>query len=453
MLSFARNPQSRAKWFGSHFALAVALVSGGALGTVALEAPAHAQDDEEEAPRQRDYSDAFIAAYKPLAARLEAKEDPVALKAAIPALLAAATTPDDKFVAGQTVYSIGFRSDDLALQRQGLDLMLDSGTTPADQYGRNLFAAGQLAYNAKDWAQARARFAQAIEAGYNVKDSVGLTAESYFAEGNHAAGLKYLQDGIEAQLAAGQPVDESWIQRGFAIAYNNQLPDEATAFSKLYIAHFPSSDVWGDAIAVQRSFYNYDDQALLDLMRLAERTGSLRSQRDYIDYISAADARRLPAEVGRIVAAGLAANMLNTSDVLVTEAKTISEAQAKTARADLPGLEADARAASGAAIDAMAAGDLYLNFEQAAKAEEMYQLALTKSGVDTGRALTRLGIAQVDQGKFAEAQATFAKVQGARAAIAELWGLYAEAQASGGATAAPAAETAAPAEPAEAPAQ
>lgn len=450
MLSFVRNPQPRTKRFGSHFALAIALVSG-----AALAAPAYAQDDDEEAQAgpKKDYSKGFVEVYQPFAARLEAKEDPATLKATIPALVAAAQTGDDKFVAGQAIYSIGFRSEDLALQRQGLDMMLDSGGTPADQYGRNLFAAGQLAYNAKDWAQARARFAQAIEAGYNVKDAVGLTAESYFAEENYAAGLKYLKDGIQAQVAAGQPVDEAWIQRGFAMAYNNQLVDEAAEFSKLYIVHFPSSDVWGDAIAVQRSFYDYDDQALLDLMRLAERTDSLRTQRDYIDYISFADARRLPGEVSRIVAAGLAANLLNTSDVLVTEAKTTSEAQAKSARADLPALEADARAAGGAAIDAMAAGDLYLNFEQAAKAEEMYELALTRSGVDTGRALTRLGIAQVDQGQFAEAQATFAKVQGVRAPIAELWGLYAAAQASGGVTAAPAAPAAEPAAPAEAPAR
>lgn len=214
------------------------------------------------------------------------------------------------------------------------------------------------------------------------------------------------------------------------------------------MTHYPSSDVWGDAIAVQRSFYNYDDQALLDLMRLAERTGSLRSERDYLDYISAADARRLPAEVGRIVDAGIAANMLDPSDVLVAEAKSTADAQAVTARADMPQLESDARASGAKAIVAAAAGDLYLNFAQPAKAEEMYQLALTKPGVDTARVLTRLGIAQIDQGKFAEAQATFEKVQGTRAPIADLWALYAEKQASGGA-AAPATTTPATETPAQ----
>lgn len=449
MLSFVRDPKARAKRFGSHLALAIALVSGGALGAVALETPAYAQDDDEEQEGQKaDYSEGFIEVYQPLGKRLEAKEDPAALKGAIPGLLAAVQTQDDRFVAGQAIYTIGFRSKDLALQRQGLDLMLESGKVPAADRGRNLFAAGQLAFQAEDWAVARQRFEEAIAAGYDDPNAQGLLAEAYFSEGNYAAGLDYLKQAITARQQAGQTVDESWIRRGFAIAYNNQLAEQATEFSTLYVTHYPSSDVWGDAIAVQRSFYNYDDQALLDLMRLAERTGSLRSERDYLDYISAADVRRLPAEVGRIVDAGIAASMLDPSDVLVAEAKSTAETQAVSARADMPQLEKDARASGAKAIVAAAAGDLYLNFAQPAKAEEMYQLALTKPGVDTARVLTRLGIAQVDQGKFAEAKATFDKVQGTRAPIADLWSLYADAQASGGA-AAPATPTPATETPAQ----
>ena len=56
----------------------------------------------------------------------------------------------------------------------------------------------------------------------------------------------------------------------------------------------------------------------------------------------------------------------------------------------------------------------------------MYQIALSKPGVDGPRVLTRLGIAQTDLGKSAEAQATFAKVTGLRAPIATLWAAYAK---------------------------
>ena len=40
--------------------------------------------------------------------------------------------------------------------------------------------------------------------------------------------------------------------------------------------------------------------------------------------------------------------------------------------------------------------------------------------------LTRLGIAQVHQAKYDEAQATFGQVSGARTAVARMWSAYAE---------------------------
>jgi hypothetical protein len=84
------------------------------------------------------------------------------------------------------------------------------------------------------------------------------------------------------------------------------------------------------------------------------------------------------------------------------------------------------------------AGDAFLSYGEAAKAESLYTIALTKPGVDSNRVLTRLGIAQLDQGKAAEALANFAKVQGPRRPIAQLWAAYASQSASGTAAAAPA---------------
>ena len=77
------------------------------------------------------------------------------------------------------------------------------------------------------------------------------------------------------------------------------------------------------------------------------------------------------------------------------------------------------------AVTATAAGETFLNYQQPAKDEEFYTIALSKPGVDTQRVLTRLGIAQLDQGKVAEAKATFAKVTGPRQQIAQLWTIYA----------------------------
>ena len=61
-------------------------------------------------------------------------------------------------------------------------------------------------------------------------------------------------------------------------------------------------------------------------------------------------------------------------------------------------------------------------------------MALSKPGAEQDRLLTRLGIAQVDQGNYAGAQATFAKVGGTRKYLAQLWSIYAGQKAAPAAT-------------------
>lgn len=419
---------ARAQRPASTLALSLALATGGAVVATAFEVPASAQrtkKKEEEAPKAS-YSKEFVALYTPLKTDSDAAgADAAALKARIPALLALAVSNDEKMAGGQIAYNIGVKAQDVALQVQGLDLMLASGKLPADKIGSIYFAAGQLAQNAGDFAGARARYEQAQAAGYSADDVLAMISESYFAEDNVAAGVDVLDKAIAAKVAAGQPIPESWLKRGLSMTYNAQLGPQSAKYGALLAQHYPTPDSWADAINIQRNTFDYQDQEMLDLMRLAQRASTLRTERDYVDYISAADARRLPGEVSRVIAAGIAAGKLKSNDVFVSEAQSVANGRIKADQGDLPGLERDARAAGATVLTASAAGDAFLSYGQAAKAEEFYTIALTKPGVDTPRVLTRLGIAQFDQGKYAEAQATFAKVQGQREPIARLWGVYA----------------------------
>jgi hypothetical protein len=406
----------------SRLVLAIALSSAAAL---AAATPAQAAKKEEQAQAPKaELSKEFATAYKPYFEVVKAKGDVTTLKDSLPAIQAAAKTPDDKFTAGQATYSIGLKLSDVAMQRKGVDMMVDSGSKlAAGELGNLLFGAARLAYDAKDWATARSRAQQAIAAGYS-GDANLLMAETYFGENQAAAGLDLLDKAIAQKVAAGQTVPDSWLKRGLAIAANAKLEPQSAKFAGLYAQYYPSAASWGDAIAIQRNFNNFDGQDLLDLMRLAERTNSLRSERDYVDYIAAADARRLPGETQRIIKAGLAAGKLRSGDVFVSEANSISSARVQADLADLPKLGSDARAAGATVATLMAAGDAFLSYQKPAEAEQFYTAALAKPGVDTARVLTRLGIAQADQGKSAEAAATFAKVTGPRKPIADLWGLY-----------------------------
>jgi len=443
MFAFARKSARSA---GSKLALAFALASTGALGAVALEAPAEAQrnkKEKEEAAPKADYSKKFVAAYQPVDALVKAGNAAEA-KAKVAAVVAAAETADDRNAAGGLMLTVGTQTDDPAMQRQGLDMMIASGRSDAAKLGQFNFAAYQIANQTDDHAAARKYLEAAIAADYSFDGTLAdgtqkrfgaddmrvMVAESYFDQDDYAGGLTYLKTIIDQRAASGQPVPDTWIRRGLSVAYQNELAPQAIEFARLYAQYHPSEASWSDAISIQRNLVEYDAQATLDLLRLAARTNSLRDGRAYVDYIEAADARRLPAEVKRMVDQAVATGKLKQSDAFVVEVSQIASGRVAAEKADQPALERDARAANGTAVLASAAGDSFLSSGDAAKAEAMYRIALGKPGVDTARVLTRLGIALSDQGKSAEAIEAFGQVQGDRAAIARLWALHVQQKAA-----------------------
>lgn len=435
MFAFTRNTSRRP---GASAALALALMCGSALGMVALEAPAAAQKKKkEDTSGKPNYSKGFIAAYT-AAEALTKSGDNQGAKAQVPTVLAAIETDDDRNAAGGLVFNLGAALSDQALQMQGVEMMIASGKTDPAKLGQFNYIAYQLASQAGNAESARKYLASAIDLGHTFEgkltdgttrtfgpdDMRGMMAETYFDAENYAGGFDYLRQQIAQRVAAGQPVPQSWITRGLSVAYTNGQADSAVEFGTLFVKHFPSDTSWGDAIAIQRNMVDYDAQHTLDLLRLAARTNALRDTRSYVDYIEAADPRRLPGEVKRVVEAGVSSGKLTSGDVFVNEASTIANARIAADRADMPALERDAMKPGSTALTATAAGDAFLSYQDWAKAEAMYSIAATKPGADLGRVLTRLGIAQAEQGKTAEAIETFAKVDGSRKNIADLWTLY-----------------------------
>ena len=404
----------------SPLALAMALATGSAIGMVGFAAPAVAQDDA-----KKDYSKPFIAAYQPVAEQSQAGGDPAALKASVPGVVSAASTPDDRYAAGQLAFSIGRSANDEALQRQGLKMMVDSGRTPAAQIGQYNFVLGQMAYQAKNWAEARQYLQQAVSAGYSEGDPQALLAETYFGSGQYNEGLDMLGALIDDRLAAGQTVPENWFKRGLGVAYENDLPVQTNRYMTYYVENYPNDTSWGDAVAIALTTNQFDGPATLDLLRLGQRVNALREGSLYKEYVETADARRLPGEVKRVIEDGIAKGKLDRSDPYIAETLATATSRAAADQKDLSTIESDARGSGANLRSVVAAGDVFLNYGDGAKAEEFYTKALGMSGADTATLLTRKGIAQVEQGKYAEAQATFAQVEGARQAISRLWGVYA----------------------------
>ena len=159
-----------------------------------------------------------------------------------------------------------------------------------------------------------------------------------------------------------------------------------------------------------------------------KRTDTFRTRLDYAEYVEVADPRKLPGEVVDVIEDGYAAGIVKRDDAFIKDVYTQAQTRAAADRADMAAIEADARKATATLATVASTGDVFLSYNQPAKAEEFYTKALAMPGADTQMLTMRLGIAQIDQGKTAEAKETFAKVSGKREAIARLWSVFVDQQ-------------------------
>jgi hypothetical protein len=458
-------PTSRPKRGNSFWrsALGLALSLGVAAGALVAQPALAAKKNEQPAGPKIEFSKPFAAAAAPLDKALtegaknaavqaatqqaRAAKDPAAKAAAaaqvdaalggarakLEASTAAASTPGDRLKLGEMIRTYGILVDDLALQHNGAVMMLDSGVLAPALVPQVQWLAGVTAYQQRDYAGSARYIQPSFDAGF--RDPQGLLpqvlADSYKRTNNPAGALRVAQAELAAAKAAGSKPSETSIRTALQAAYDAKQTGPATDLAVTLVQNYPNKLGWNAAINVVRALSGFQSQEALDLMRLMGRTGSYNEERDYIEYIQAVDPRRLPGEAQRVIDAGIAAGKLRANDPFVSEARGVVTGRLAADRASLPGLERDARAANASAATVSGAGDAFLSYGDAAKAEALYTIALSKPGADSDRVLTRLGISQADQGKAAEAQANFAKVQGVRKPIAQLWSAYAAQHASG----------------------
>lgn len=338
--------------------------------------------------------------------------------------LAKVETADDRQFAGQLTLQMGQLLSDPAMQKRGIDLMIASGKLPPEELPRYQYFSGALAMEAGDYAGARESMTKAMAGGFSDENVDIKLAEAYFAENLNAEGLDVLAKAIDDRRAAGQPVSEEMVFRGLGVAANNQLNDKAFDWALKVIEIAPRQEYREQAYAVLRAVGPFQPEEELDLLRLMHRADALTQRNDYLAYLELADARRRPAEVQSVIETGIAKGVLSASDTIVSEAQATVQARMEPIRAELA---ADATAARNAAsgAEALAIADTYLGYGEAATAAELYQVAIDKGGIDQQQALTGLGIALADQGKYAEAKQTFSQLtSGNRTALARAWIAY-----------------------------
>lgn len=446
------SPRLRNPGLARQLALAIALASGTAvLALPGFADPAHAQrkkkDKEEKAdPAKPVYSKAFVDGYQPLNTAVGTEGTDVnTLKPQLAALVPLAVSPDEQLAMGGLLFNAGIKAKDNALQLQGAEMMLASGKIKPEEVARYNLVAFQIAASLNQYEKARTYLQKAIDMGYSApnvttSDLQMNMAELYFSEERFVEGLGYLDNAIKARKAQGAEVDAKWYRRGVSVAYTNEIVPQVYDFVQAWVIDYPQPENWRDAVNLTRNLNDFEPAILLDLLRLGKKVGTLKEKNDYIFFIEAADARRLPKEVKDLIDEARANGVIpKGSDTFVDEQMAIASGRIATDRAELPAMEKDANAASAQLRTVIAAGDAFLSYSDYAKAAGFYQKAAGMAGADRNLVLTRLGIAQIGAGDAAAARETLSQVSGPRMPVAKLWSAYAAQQMAASAPAAPAA--------------
>jgi hypothetical protein len=407
----------------SSLALGAAL----ALGLVPSVALA-AKEKPAEAPKMT-LSKEFRAAAGPAQAAIKA--NPAGAEAAVAAAEAAATSPDDKFVAAQLRLQVGGALKNQAMQQKAVMAMLGSGSALGNaELPRLNFYAGQFAYAANDFPTAIKYLTESDRLGYKgtSQDALLLLAESHFKTNNVPLGLTFVDRAVTATTAGGTKAPEAWYARASSMAYKAKLFSESAKWTRAQVRAYPSVENWRSALVVYRDGATRDGNLNLDIFRLMRLTKSLAGERDYYEFASLSTERGLPGEAKSIIDEGMANNAIPSSSRALNELRGMASSKIAGDQASLAAAERQAGASATGRV-ASATGDAYLGYGQDAKAIALYKTALSKGGVDVDAVNTRMGIALARSGDKAGARAAFSAVKGARADIAAFWLLWLDQQA------------------------
>ncbi|MGN6597636.1 tetratricopeptide repeat protein [Sphingopyxis terrae] len=427
------------KRFRQTSATAVAAVLGCAL---IVAAPAAAKEkpkkEEEEKGAQLKPSKEFSPALKKLTEAAKAK-DMAALEAALAEGQASATSPDDKYLVSFYELQLGIGKSDKAIQGKALDGMLESGLTPPESLAAYNYFSGSFAYGDKDYAKAVKRLEAAKAAGSTEQSLPVLLMDSYLKLNQVDQGLAVAKDAIAAARAAGRvPSEELYVRPASALQAakrNSELLDMLA----MRLQDYPQPVIWRNTLFILLQQEASDKVMNLDTFRLMRATKSMTQRPEYLEYAALATEAGYPSEAVAVIREGQAANIIQTSD---ERFNTILESQEPRAKADAVALKADAAKPATAANPKLArqTADGLVGIGDYATAISLYEKAA--AGGDP-LAQYRLGVAQALAGQKDAAIASFAKVQGDRARLANLWTIHLSAKAP--AAAAAAAPAAAPA--------
>ena len=347
------------------------------------------------------------------------KNDFASVPAKVAAAQAVATTKEDRYLIARLQLDAAIAAKDNAAMTASIDAIAASGYLDSGKASSLYQSLGGTFLNEKQYPLAVAAYQKAIALNPGNSDAQGLLGEAYFAGGQKVEAAAAFQRAVQARVAAGQKPDEVLIKRAVAVAYEARSP-AAVDLARQWVAAYPSTASWSDAIAIYQNLNRPDVEGMVDLLRLMHATGSIKSGGAYAQYARAAAEQNNFNEAQVALDAGIAAKLIDPAKAEYQDLVQGLKTKPKATAADLA--EATKSAQSGMAL--LRIGDRYYAMGDYAKAVELYRMAMGKPGVDSAVANLHIGMALARAGDKAGATAALNAVNGPRAEIAKFWLTY-----------------------------
>jgi tetratricopeptide (TPR) repeat protein len=310
-------------------------------------------------------------------------------------------------------------TNNLALLSSAIDTLMASGRLSQAELASLYASQAAIASFGNDRKRTEEAYARAMELAPSPEVAINL-AQSKINAGRYADAVALIDRAIVLRKTTGVPIPESWYRRALFLSTSVSQVPQALKYNRDWIATYPSTENWRDAILTYRDYGKPDPATLVDAVRLQRLAKALAGERDYLEAAQAFTAAGLPGEAKSVFDEGVSGRMVDPAKPSFKEAIVAATREAAAAKSRLASLRtAAAGAATGA--PALQVADQLLSYGDYAGAIEFYRTALLKGGADADAANTRLGIALALSGRRAEAETAFRSVAGARAELASLW--------------------------------
>lgn len=344
----------------------------------------------------------------------------------IAAAEAAAKSDQDRY----WVDRVKLKKADLQKDQAGMAAVLDrlfaNPDTPQADLPPLYFTRALAAVSLKQPQQAIGFFRKARDLG--MQDPVISLRLSglLFDTGDAAGAAQELDKAIAQEKAAGKTVPEDWYR--FGVGHLQKANQTALMWEwfRRWVAAYPTPQNWRTmlqnyrAVGIQALPAAEQGMAKLSLYRLMRTTASLADLNDYYDYADVAKQLGVRYETVAVIDEGRQNGKVPASNTDVNLLYGAAKVGLKT-DGPVATMDRNAQAAANGKLANLAAAS-YLATGNAAKAVELYKVALQKGGVDVPAVTLDLGIAQVQAGDAAGARQTLNGLStGPMADLAKFW--------------------------------